>query len=328
MAKLGKNFRTDTFAKNGDLYPAKTLLVGNLNKMIDKTGKYSWYINANKDVPFKGGDDSLKHDSGKITFTRTGAYVSMTLTVTFKEIYATTTWGLIHLDDFVPDEYSPMGSTASYISNVTIDSAFAVIVSDGDIIIGMPSKKGVERKVSVTMRWMGGPVLVSKSSNTEHLNMSDKVSTSRINAIFDEFSKSSAKIPARPGAIASSIDNYTIGSSDAINSATMRFAKSVMGTSMDGTADLKPNTGTKTYTLQGQLGPNDRYKHDGDVPVNAIFRKTTPPTGTSTAPTVALYVTTGTLDATNKLTVNATDSYLQDSKDTKSNYALTYTTRY
>ena len=40
--KLGKNFSTDTFEKAGDMYPAQKLLVNNLNKMIDHTGKYTW----------------------------------------------------------------------------------------------------------------------------------------------------------------------------------------------------------------------------------------------------------------------------------------------
>ena len=84
--KLGKNFSSDTFAKSGDLYPAKKLLVDNLNKIIEHTGKYTWSAYGNQHITKNEKQLNVEKGSSlELDLSRKGIYLS--IQGTFKGIF-------------------------------------------------------------------------------------------------------------------------------------------------------------------------------------------------------------------------------------------------
>lgn len=248
--KLGKNFSSDTFAKSGDLYPAKKLLVDNLNKMIEHTGKYTWSAYGNQHITKNAKQLNLEKGSSlELDLSRKGIYVS--IQGTFKGIfYSGTDWAVITLEDMIPDMFNPIAQIATSI-NTTESGGSMVFILNGNLYIAAPSVKTKLATINISMTFPAGPTLVLKTSKRPKLAMSDHISTNVINAIWSDFSKSSAKMPTRPGARGVSTKEKTIDARDGILGGTISVNKSQLGSSLTGLIKLTPakNISDDTFSI-------------------------------------------------------------------------------
>lgn len=269
--KLGKNFSTDTFEKSGDMYPAQKLLVNNLNKMIDHTGKYTWSAYGRQHVSKNAKQLKVpKGSSLELDLSRKGAYV--TVRGTFKgqgAFNADTPWTVIDVEDAIPDMFNPIGQIATSINTKTNVGGSTVFIFNGDLYIMAPSDKNATTNIDINMTFPAGPALVLKTSKRKKLNMSDHVSTEIINAIWNEFSRSSAKMPTRPGAKGVSSTDATVGALDGILGGKVSANKSQLGTSLTGLINLTPAKNASGDTFKISTFGDNAFQPGHSQPIAA-----------------------------------------------------------
>lgn len=270
--KLGKNFSSDTFAKSGDLYPAKKLLVDNLNKMIDHTGKYTWSAYGQQHINKNAKQLNLEKGSLlELDLSRKGIYVN--IRGTFKGIFDSgsnsgTDWSVINLEDMIPDMFNPIAQIATSI-NTTTSGGSMVFILNGNLYIAAPSIKTKLNTIDINMTFPAGPTLVLKTSKRPKLAMSDHISTNIINAIWSDFSKSSAKMPTRPGSRGASTKKVTIDASDGIIGGVVSVNKSQLGSSLTGLIKLIPAKNASGDTFRFDANNDESYLPKSTQPIAA-----------------------------------------------------------
>lgn len=268
--KLGKNFSTDTFSKSTDMYPAQKLLVNNLNKMIDHTGKYTWSAYGNQHITKNAKQLNLeKGTSLELDLSRKGIYVTIRGTFKGKGIFnADTPWTVITLEDAIPDMYNPIAQIATSINTKTTGGSM-VFILNGNLYIMAPSDKTNMTTVDINMTFPAGPTLALKTSRRPKLTMSNHVSTNIINAIWSDFSKSSAKMPTRPGARGISAKKANIGALDGVLGGTVTISKSQVGTSLNGLIGLTPAKNASSDTFKFSTLDDKSYFPTSTLPIAA-----------------------------------------------------------
>ena len=268
--KLGKNFSTDTFEKSGNMYPAQKLLVNNLNKMIDHTGKYTWSAYGSQHITKNAKQLSLnKGSSLELDLSRKGIYVTIRGTFKGNGVFnADTPWTVITIEDAIPDMYNPIGQIATSINTKTTGGS-AVFIANGNLYIIAPSDKTNMTTINIDMTFPAGPALVLKTSKRKKLKMSDHVSTDIINAVWSEFSKSSAKMPSRPGAKGVSTTDTKVGEADGILGGKVSANKSQVGTSLTGLIKLTPAKNASGDTFKISTFGDEAFQPGRSQPIAA-----------------------------------------------------------
>lgn len=270
--KLGKNFSTDTFEKSGDMYPAQKLLVNNLNKMIDHTGKYTWSAYGVQHISKNAEQLSLSKETSsslELDLLRKGIYVTIRGTFKGKGVFnADTAWTVITIEDAIPDMYNPIAQIATSINTKTTGGSI-VFVANGNLYVMAPSDKTNTTTVNIDMIFPSGPALVLKTSKRSKMKMSDHVSTEIINAVWAEFSKSSAKMPSRPGSKGVSTTDATIGELDGILGGKVSANKSQLGTSLTGLITLTSATNASVDTFKISTFSDSSFLPEHSQPIAA-----------------------------------------------------------
>lgn len=267
MAKLGKNYKATTFSANTDKFPSSTT-IDNLNKMIDSTGVYVW--DYDKTDTLTKHDLLTKGDSLVINIERRGTGVTYSGKFT-GVLNSDADASLARFENILPVEYSPAAGTFVDIES-TLDKFEGSMVDDRDLLVFAHSDASTQT-VSFGGTYIGGPVLVYKTSKRKHLSESTKVSASTVDAIFQEFKEATNKMPKSPKKADITTTPFDVDPDGVAISGSGVATLSQYGRAIDVSLELDSNITDETGQFRVHM-PKAPLKPAVDVNVAAIVTVT------------------------------------------------------